>query len=107
LDKTKRKSIFVLLAVLLVPHGAETPMVERRQTERLKTTSGALIFSDQQRGVLSCYLRDISDTGVGLRLNDKDVIASIFKITRDNFRTVQTCRVLWFRGRYIGATFQG
>jgi hypothetical protein len=86
---------------------AETPMAERRQVERVKTTNGALIFSDQQRGILSCALRDISDTGVGLRLNDQDVISPIFKITLDNFRNVQTCQMIWSRGRYIGATFEG
>jgi hypothetical protein len=81
-------------------------MAERRQVDRLKTTQGALIFSDQQRGVRSCALRDISDSGVGLRLNDQDVIAPVFKVTLDNFRNVQTCAVIWSRGRYIGATFQ-
>jgi hypothetical protein len=81
-------------------------MAERRQVDRLKTTQGALIFSDQQRGVRSCALRDVSDSGVGLRLNDQDVIAPVFKMTLDNFRNVQTCAVVWSRGRYIGATFQ-
>jgi hypothetical protein len=81
-------------------------MAERRQVDRLKTTQGALIFSDQQRGVRSCALRDISDSGVGLRLNDQYVIAPVFKMTLDNFRNVQTCAVIWSRGRYIGATFQ-
>jgi hypothetical protein len=84
----------------------ETIMAERRQVERLKNTSGALLFSDQQRGVFSCALRDISDGGVGLQLNDRDVVPSTFKITLDNFRNVQTCQVIWSRGRYIGATFQ-
>src|ERR1700675_1395444 len=81
-------------------------MAERRQVERVKTTNGALIFSDQQRGILSCTLRDISDTGVGLRLNDQDIIAPTFKITLDNFRNVRTCQVIWSRGRYIGPTFE-
>ena len=80
-------------------------MAERRQVDRLKTTSGALIFSDKQRGILSCALRDISDTGVGLRLNDQDAITPVFKMTLDNFRNVQTCQVIWSRGRYVGATF--
>jgi len=78
---------------------------ERRLVDRLKTTSGAPIFSDQQRGILSCALRDVSDAGVGLRLNDTDTVAPIFKMTRDNFRNIRTCQVIWARGRYIGATF--
>jgi hypothetical protein len=78
-------------------------MAERRQVERLKTTSGALLFSDRQRGVLSCALRDISDTGIGIRLNDRDVVDPTFKITLDNFKNVQKCQVIWSRGRYIGA----
>ena len=80
-------------------------MAERRQVERLKTTNGALIFSGAQRGIFSCALRDISDTGVGLRIHDGDVVALTFKITLDNFRNVQSCRVVWSRGRYIGASF--
>ena len=79
-------------------------MAERRQIDRLKTTSGALIFSDKQRGILSCALRDISDAGVGVRLNDQDVITPVFKMTLDNFRSVWTCQVVWSRGRYVGAT---
>lgn len=85
---------------------AETLMAERRQVDRSKTTGGALLFADRQRGILSCALRDISDSGVGLRLNERDVVAPTFKITLDNFKHVQTCRVIWSRGRYIGATFQ-
>ena len=80
-------------------------MDDRRQVDRLKTTGGALIFFHQQRGVFSCTLRDISDTGVGLRLNDPGVIAPSFKITLDNFTSVQSCQVVWSRGHYIGATF--
>jgi c-di-GMP-binding flagellar brake protein YcgR len=80
-------------------------MAERRRVYRLKTTSGALLFSSRERGVFSCALRDISDTGVGLRLNDGHAIAPIFKVTLDNFRNVRTCQVVWSRGRYIGATF--
>jgi len=80
-------------------------MAERRLVDRLETTSGALIFSDQQRGIFSCALRDISDTGVGLRLNDGDTVAPIFKMTLDNFSNIRTCQVIWSRGRYIGATF--
>lgn len=81
-------------------------MAERRQIDRVKTTSGALLFSDRQRGVLSCALRDISDAGVGLRLTDQDIITPVFKVTLDNFRDVRTCQVIWSRGRYIGATFR-
>ena len=80
-------------------------MAERRQVERVKSKNGALIFSVRQRGVLSCAVRDLSDSGVGLQLNDQDVIAPVFEITLDNFRNVQTCQLIWSRGRYIGATF--
>jgi hypothetical protein len=80
-------------------------MAERRQVDRIKTANGALIFSDKQRGVRSCAVRDVSAAGVGLRLNDQDVVTPVFKMTLDNFGKVQTCQVVWSRGRYIGATF--
>jgi hypothetical protein len=102
--QTKPKAVSRCLAALLAR--AETTMAERRQVDRLKTTSGALLFSSQERGVFSCALRDISDTGVGLRLNDRDVVAPTFKITLDNFQNVQTCQLVWSRGRYVGALFE-
>lgn len=80
-------------------------MAERRQVERRKTTSGALIFSSRQRGIFSCALRDISETGLGLRINDGDYINPTFKMTLDNFKNVRSCQVIWSRGRYIGASF--
>lgn len=64
-------------------------MAERRHTERQKTTNGAPIFFGQEPGVFSCTLRDINDFGIGLRLNDPDVIEETFKITLDNFKSVQ------------------
>ena len=82
-------------------------MAERRLVGRQKITSGALIFFGQEPGVFSCALRDINSTGVGLRLNDSNVIKGTFKITLDNFKSVQSCRMIWSRGRYIGATFFG
>jgi hypothetical protein len=54
--------------------------------------------------VRSCALRDVSEAGVGLRLNEQDLIAPVFKMTLDNFRNVWTCQVVWSRGRYVGAT---
>jgi hypothetical protein len=94
--------VFLLVTFLV---RAETSMAERRQVDRLKTTSGALLFSNRQRGVLCCALRDISDSGVGLQLNEREAIAPTFKITLDNFKNVQICQVIWSRGRYLGATF--
>ena len=80
-------------------------MAERRQVDRQKTTNGALIFFGQEPGVFSCTLRDVNEIGIGLRLNDSEAIDGSFKITLDNFKSVQPCRVIWSRGRYIGATF--
>ncbi len=80
-------------------------MAERRRVERLKATGSALIFFDKQRGVRSCAVRDISAAGVGLQLNGQDVMTPVFKMTLDNFRNVQTCEMIWSRGRFVGATF--
>lgn len=80
-------------------------MAERRQVDRIKMANGAVVFSDKQRGVRSCAVRDVSAAGVGLQLNDQDVVTPVFKMTLDNFRNVQICQVVWSRGRYIGATF--
>jgi hypothetical protein len=81
-------------------------MAERRQADRVTTTSGALMFFHRRRGVFTCELRDITDMGIGLRLNDLDVIARMFNVMLDNFSSVQLYQVIWSRGRYIGAIFR-
>jgi hypothetical protein len=80
-------------------------MAERRQASRSKTTRAALMFFDQRRGVFTCELRDITDLGIGLRLNDPDVMAPTFKLTLDNFDSVQLYQLIWARGHYVGAIF--
>lgn len=64
------------------------------------------MFFNRRRGVFTCELRDITDVGIGLRLNDPDVIAPTFNVTLDNFSSVRLCQVIWPRGRYIGAIFR-
>jgi hypothetical protein len=85
---------------------AETKMVERRQAARSKAANGALIFSNGKPGVRACAIRDISDTGVGLRLHGRDAVTSTFKITFDNFISLRTCQLVWSRSEYIGAVFR-
>jgi hypothetical protein len=81
-------------------------MAERRQTDRSKTTKGALMFFSQRPGVFTCTLRDITDLGIGLQLRDPDIIAPTFNLTMDNFDSVQLYEVIWARGRYVGAIFR-
>ncbi len=57
------------------------------------------------RGVHSCGVRDLSDGGVGVRLNDLPLLPTEFNLSFDGFRTTLACRLVWRNGDLAGITF--
>ncbi len=78
---------------------------ERRAAERKRAYREALLSFPRLRNVLSCGVRDLSDRGVGLRL-DLPLLPTDFNFSLDGFRTVHACRLVWREGAFAGAVFQ-
>jgi PilZ domain len=81
-------------------------MVERRSISRTTISKSALLFFDEQRGVLNCTVRDITNCGAGILLQDPNVLPMDFELTFDHFRTIRRCRVMWRQGDFVGVSFQ-
>jgi len=80
-------------------------MIERRSVGRTTISKNALLFFDAQRGVFTCGVRDITNGGAGIRLQDLGVFPLNFELTFDNFHTIRRCRLIWRQGDLAGVAF--
>jgi hypothetical protein len=83
------------------PHAAE-----RRAIGRTLINRGVLLHFAGCDGVHSCCVRDVTNLGAGIRLNDLNIIPSEFGVSFDNFRTMRRCRLIWRDGDFVGVTFE-
>jgi hypothetical protein len=65
-----------------------------------------LLFFGARRGVFGCQLCDVNEAGARIRLRGLTLLPPNFKLTFDNFRTVQKCRLIWRRGDVVGLIFE-
>jgi hypothetical protein len=64
---------------------------ERRSTGRTTINRGVLMHFTGQDGVQACIVRNVTNQGAGLRLNDLNIVPTAFDISFDNFRTMRRC----------------
>lgn len=80
--------------------------IERRSVARTTISKNALLFFDQQRGVFTCRVQDITNSGAGIELHSLNLLPLNFELTFDNFHTIRECRVIWRQGDFVGVAFQ-
>ena len=81
-------------------------MVERRAIARTTISMNALLFFDEARGVFACHVRDITNDGAGIQLQDLNVLPMNFELTFDNFHNIRRCQIIWRQGDVVGVRFQ-
>jgi hypothetical protein len=79
---------------------------ERRAVERKRIYQDALLSIPRLRNIQACSLRDLSDRGIGLRLNNLPLLPTEFNLSLDGFRTTLACRLIWRDGAFAGVEFQ-
>ena len=78
---------------------------ERRSIGRTQINRNAMLFFRGQAGVFSCCVRDVTNSGAGIRLERLNVLPVEFDLSFDNFRTVRSCRLVWRDAGFIGVAF--
>jgi hypothetical protein len=78
---------------------------ERRSIGRTLINRNALLFFRGQAGVFSCCVRDVTNSGAGIRLERLNVLPVEFDLSFDNFRTVRKCRLIWRDADFVGVAF--
>ena len=79
---------------------------ERRSVGRIRTAIGALLFFSAQSGAHSCTIRDFTNVGAGIRVQDLPILPLNFALSFDAFRTMLGCRLIWRQGEFIGLAFE-
>ena len=79
---------------------------ERRSIGRTRINRNALLFFRGQTGVFSCCVRDVTNSGAGIRLERLNVLPVEFVLSFDNFRTVRECRLVWRDSDFVGVAFE-
>ena len=79
---------------------------DRRSVARTTISKDALLFFDAQRGVLTCRVQDVTNSGAGIELHALNLLPLGFELSFDNFHTIRECRVIWRQGDFVGVAFQ-
>ncbi|WP_426524570.1 PilZ domain-containing protein [Bradyrhizobium sp. McL0615] len=79
---------------------------DRRSVTRTTISKDALLFFDAERGVLTCRVQDVTNSGAGIALHSLNLLPLDFELSFDNFHTVRECRVIWRQGDFVGVAFQ-
>ena len=79
---------------------------ERRYVTRTTISKDALLFFDAQRGVLTCRVQDVTNSGAGIELHTLNLLPLDFELSFDKFHTIRECRVIWRQGDFVGVAFQ-
>jgi hypothetical protein len=80
--------------------------LERRAVGRTLINRSALLFFRGSAGVFPCCVRDVTNSGAGVRLEALPVLPVEFDLSFDNFRTVRKCRLIWRDSDFIGIAFE-
>jgi hypothetical protein len=80
---------------------------ERRTIGRTKILKGALLFFSGKPGVQSCTVRDVTNSGAGIRAQNLQIIpVDDFALSFDGFRTLRSCRLIWRHDDFLGVAFE-
>jgi hypothetical protein len=78
---------------------------ERRSIGRTLINRNALLYFSGQADVFPCCVRDVTNSGAGIRLEGLNVLPVEFDLSFDKFRTVRKSRLIWRDGDFVGVGF--
>lgn len=77
---------------------------EMRRSSRRKQLKAGLITSDGRHSTIPCRVRDISDEGARLEIEDGEP-PDAFRLVIDYDGLEASCDVVWRRGKTLGVRF--
>jgi hypothetical protein len=79
---------------------------ERRSCGRTRIHRSALLFFHEKSGVRPCTVRDVTNLGARIAVQDLTIAPLDFLLSFDHFRTARTCRMIWRHGDLLGVAFK-
>jgi len=84
----------------------ETPD-DARASPRRRVLKAGIAASNDRHITVACTVRDISDTGVRLRVDSSLTIPDTFELIIEMDGLEANCTVVWRKGNEVGARFVG
>ena len=78
---------------------------ERRSIGRTQINRDASLYF-ASAGTFPCCVRDVTNSGAGVRLEIMHLLPVEFDLSFDNFRTTRKCQLVWRDGDVIGVAFR-
>lgn len=78
---------------------------ESRIGRRQRTLKDGKIITMNDRSVIDCVIRDLSDTGAKIRCGDQIAVPKEFQLFVPQTRLFREARCVWRRGNEIGIRF--
>lgn len=82
-------------------------MDERRIASRRRVLKGAKAVYGGYSFVVDCTIRDMSETGVRLRVAGSVTLPETFSLYFPDTQTLRPVRVTWRKAGEVGATYEG
>jgi hypothetical protein len=82
----------------------EAPMLDRRKRERRVSDEPAQIVFDEPGSALDCTIRDRSETGACIEIDDARLVPGQF-VLRFSSGLIRFCRVAWRTQKKVGVVF--
>jgi hypothetical protein len=81
-------------------------MQERRSIARCWIYQSAILSVPELKMICSCRLRDLTDKGAGIRIENIPLLPIEFGLSIDGLRTLRECQLVWRQGDFVGAFFR-
>ena len=83
----------------------ESSQTERRSAPRIGLQIVGSIRSRETRAPLCCVLRDFSETGARIQVDDVSQVPDVFWLHLEHEGFLAKCNVVWRTGRELGVIF--
>ena len=80
---------------------------EKRIARRQRMLKDGKIITMNDRSVIDCLIRDISDAGAKIRCGDQIAVPKEFQLFIPQSKYFRAARTVWRRGNEIGIIFTG
>jgi hypothetical protein len=81
-------------------------VTEQRRSRRQRVFKAGKISFHNDWADLDCIVRDLSDKGAGLIVENPATIPERFTLTVQSSLITQSCRIVWRSANRMGVTFQ-
>jgi PilZ domain len=81
-------------------------MAEHRRATRNRTYKAGRIAFGGRRAVITCLIRDLSDSGACLGVESPIGIPDLFNLVFDSGEPSRMCQVVWRTATRVGVEFQ-